>query len=146
MSEWDEDRKVVDAATPGPWTYVKDVENPWEGEVCGSLLRKPGKLETPIICTTAYRPDGTFIAKSRTRWLAALDEIGRLKDVLASHERAGLRLEEERDALCALIQRILSAWLEVDGCFRGPIRKYLSETRHEDLLLALEAVLGGKDG
>jgi uncharacterized Zn finger protein (UPF0148 family) len=71
------------------------------------------------------------------------DEVGRLQDLLKSHERAGLRLEKERDELRVDLSRILDAWLEIDGLRRGPVRKYLADPRHPNLLTEADAATKG---
>jgi hypothetical protein len=43
------------------------------------------------------------------------DEIGRLRDLLKSHERAGIRLESERDDVRSVLREVLAAPCDTSG-------------------------------
>jgi hypothetical protein len=87
--EFRRDREVIDAATSGPWTFEND------GTVGGIVVRpptgRPHRHDRP--------EDAAFIARARTRWPVALDELAQLRAELATAER-------ERDELLTRAQRL----------------------------------------
>lgn len=82
--EMQNDRMIIEAATPGPWEVGEDQHE------CAATLRaspcirgKEPELAVDVIIPfgRAYS-DARMIASARTRWPAALDEIERLRRLL----------------------------------------------------------------
>lgn len=67
-----EDRRICEAATPGPWD---DVEDGW-------VIEGDGFVMGDSIAQAERTVDARFIAEARTGWPAALDEIDRLRNAL----------------------------------------------------------------
>ena len=94
MRDFEADRKLCDAATPGPWESAVFV-----GSEVGAI--KAGSAFT--------RDDIKFIAQAREGWPAALDEISRLieryTDVMFDIRKMGAENARIRIALHDAINR-----------------------------------------
>lgn len=77
-----EDERIIAAATAGPWE---------DGERYGAVVTRafpttPGEASEAYggvpICESAKKPDRAFIARSRTRWPALVEEVRELKAMI----------------------------------------------------------------
>lgn len=86
------DRAVIAAATPGPWKHEDgtDVRTPL---VDGP--HRPGVAGFPAPIRIGSNQDAAFVARARTRWPAALDEVERLRAELDKPDDAGQHGHEE---------------------------------------------------
>jgi hypothetical protein len=69
MTKFEADRKLIEAATPGPWVSNE----------LGVMLPATDDHECEILGSFDFQVDNDFAASARTRWPAALDEIERLR-------------------------------------------------------------------
>lgn len=85
------DRAVIAAATPGPWRHVMR----YSGGEWRELILCPGEE-----IQTSTSSSASFIARARTGWPAALDEVERLRaelaKVTAERDAATWKREQER--------------------------------------------------
>ena len=74
MSEFDRDREVIAAATEGPW-----MANEKHGVDAVPLGEHIAVMDSAEDIYATPPADAAFIARARTRWEVALDEVGRLR-------------------------------------------------------------------
>lgn len=80
--EFQLDREVIGKATPGPWLgFMDTVQQSTQFENPVRICQIPGDTYDVI------DPDRRFIARARTRWQFALDEIDRLRAKLEAAEK-----------------------------------------------------------
>lgn len=94
MRNFDEDKRICDAATAGPWSFSYD-----DADDIHYLSNK----RFPLCISVDSVVDARFIAEAREGWPAALAEIERLRSVISS-----LRCDECGDELG-------DTWCRVDG-------------------------------
>ena len=92
MRDWEADRKLCAAATPGPWrACVWDpMERPHVHKDAFDQTRCECHSDLPITLA-----DAAFIAAAREGWPAALEEVKRLRLVLAWFADRDLWTERE---------------------------------------------------
>ncbi len=109
------DRAAIAAATPGPWT--------WDGPLCGVFGGPSEDEDAPWIVSDASEPDAEFIARARTRWPAALDDIDALRA-----EATGFR--KERDFLRKILAMLVSVVDELDVELTASQREVRARSNH----------------
>jgi hypothetical protein len=119
--EFKKDREVIEAATPGLWVETHDQDDSWV------------TAEHYDIAFEVSAVDAEFIARSRARWPAALDELDKANEQLAivnqSYAEAAeawrnnaVELAKERDAALAKVERVkegIKAIIEPRRCSDG---------------------------
>ena len=81
MRDFEQDRKICEAATPGEWRIGKYGQCVIADSEYGTHTDK-GAAEYyggNLVCESTYPQNATFIAAAREGWSAALDEIESLK-------------------------------------------------------------------
>ena len=99
-AEWAKDREVCEKATPGPWH-----RNSPEGQAGPVFVgyyageRRRGDTDIALVyqdwteCGRKCFANAAFVARARTRWPAALDEIARLRaEVKSAADKASDRV------------------------------------------------------
>lgn len=79
------DRKICNAATPGPWTREKPPrEDGWSLGVAVAATAGRQMIYARPPGGSFPSADANFIAAARTRWPAALDEVMAQREVIGS--------------------------------------------------------------
>ncbi|MHC3368785.1 hypothetical protein ACYAFX_28735 (plasmid) [Rhodococcus aetherivorans] len=114
-----EGRRLLDAATPGPWELAGD-RNQWGEE---RVIASDGEMAKPLF--SSRRAEADLIVWARNNLPALLDENARLRDMLnranAGEAQALVKCEDmkrEVQALRALIQAVrmvLRKWGDAYG-------------------------------
>jgi hypothetical protein len=88
IPDFESDRKIIAAASPGPWEW-------WTSNGVKRLIAfdwQKGVMACSDI--DIWEENRAFIAAARTRWPAAILEVGRLRAELAARDRTNEELQE----------------------------------------------------
>lgn len=78
--EFKRDREVIDAATSAPWAVCTAPDTNNKQAVCDHFFEFIARTDVySIHPDSSCEANAAFIARARTRWPAALDEIERLR-------------------------------------------------------------------